>query len=454
MDERSARQLVGSSVGKHFLPVLLTAYCLLPTAGWADEPSAASLKAEIQALKDRLSQLEGKLASAEAQGFMGISGIGEKPGASMVALPSGLQGLGLSGYADVSAIYNLAESDAGGGQVNRGRVFDTEPSGFTPHAFELVVEKPVTDQAPIGFRADLFAGDDADLIGATGLTDPNDTDPTTSFTSNDSDQVDLQQAYVTARAPIGAGIDFKVGKFVTLLGAEVIESPANWNFSRSYMFGYSIPFTHTGALASYPLGELGSATAGVVNGWDIVDDNNKAKTLIGNITLTPLEGLTLSVNGITGAEQAGDSRDKRTVFDFVGTWQPMDRLTLMANYDYGHESGLTPGTGAAGFQAANWTGLALYAKYDLTDAWSLAGRWEWFDDKDNVRTLLTSRGGGIPTDIDYYEWTLTSQWTLHEHLLARLEYRHDKADERVFFHDATGFTDYQDTLAAELIYHF
>jgi len=426
---------------------LVTASCFLLTAApaRADEPSNAALTAEIQELKARLSKLERQLATAQ---LGGVSGIGEKAVPALVELPSGLQGLGISGYADVSYIYNLAEADAGGGQVTRGRVFDNDPNGFTPHAFELVFEKPMTDQMPIGFRADLFAGDDADAIGSTGLTDANDAEGT------DNDQIDLQQAYITARAPIGAGIDFKVGKFVTLLGAEVIESPANWNFSRSYLFGYAIPFTHTGALATYPLGEWGSATAGVVNGWDIVDDNNKAKSLIGNITLTPLEGVTLSFNGITGAEQAGDSRDDRTVFDFIGTWQPMEKLALMANYDYGHESGLTQGTGAAGFESANWTGLALYAKYDLTDTWSLAGRWEWFDDKDNVRTLLTSIGGGIPTDIDYYEWTLTSQWKLHEHVLARLEYRHDKADERVFFHDATGFTDYQDTLAAELIYHF
>ncbi|MBI3082995.1 MAG: porin, partial [Candidatus Omnitrophica bacterium] len=237
------------------------------------------------------------------------------------------------------------------------------------------------------------------------------------------------------------GIDFKIGKFVTLLGAEVIESPANWNSSRSYMFGFSIPFTHTGILASYPLGEWGSATGGVVNGWDIVDDNNKAKTLIGNVTLTPFEKLTLSFNGITGAEQAGDSNDKRSVFDLVATYQPMDKLTLMANYDVGHESGLAPASG--GKSGIGWTGLALYAKYDLSPTWYLAGRWEWFDDKDNIRTGLTSFGGGTPPDVDFYEWTLTSQWTLHKHVLARLEYRHDFADQRVFFHDTDGFSHYQ-----------
>ena len=423
---------------------VLMAGCPSLVAGvaWADEPSDAALRAEIRDLKNRLARLENRVAGAE---IGGISSIGEKPGASTLELPSGLRGLSISGYADVSYIYNLEKPDPVSGG-NPGRVFDTESGGFTPHAAELVLEKAMTSEMPFGFRTDLFFGDDAELIHATGLGEAP-------GTGNVADTFDLQQAYVTARAPIGDGLDFKVGKFVTLLGAEVIESPANWNFSRSYMFGYSIPFTHTGVLATYPLGEIGSTTLGVVNGWDIVDDNNQAKSLIGNLTLTPMKTLTVSLNGITGAEQNNNSHNHRTVFDSVVTWTPVERLALMANYDYGHESGLTPGTGAAGSDGVNWQGLALYAKYDVTPTWSLAGRWEWFGDMDNVRTRLTSLGGGIPTDIDFMEWTLTNQWTLHEHVLARLEYRHDKANEQVFKH-GDAFNDYQDTIAAEMIYHF
>lgn len=417
---------------------------------WAQDPDAAGTKAEIQLLKDRLEKLERKLAQAETAGdLQGITGMGEKPGSALLALPSGLRGLGMSGYVDTSFVYNFAESDPGAGRTNRGRVFDVNPGGFTIQAAELVLEKPMTDSMPIGFRTDLFFGDDAELIHSTGL-------PT--LTAGNTEAFDLQQAYVTARAPIGAGLDFKVGKFVTLLGAEVIESPANWNFSRSYLFGFAIPFTHTGALATYPLGELGSVTAGVVNGWDIVDDNNNFKSLIGNITLTPVEGVTLAANAITGAELAADNRNDRSVFDLVATWQPIEKLTLMGNYDYGHQSGVTARgvTATPGFDTGNWQGLALYTKYDLTDAWSLAGRWEWFDDKNNIRTGFTGSGGAtdLLNDIDFYEWTLTSQWKLHEHVLARLEYRFDTADERVFFHDGGGFIDHQSTVAAELIYHF
>ncbi len=438
-----------------WLFVLPFAFCLLPSAAAvADEPDNAALRAEIQVLKDRLSKLERQVSPAT---FTGASGIGEKAGLPTLELPSGLSGLGMSGYVDTSYVYNFSQANAGSPTVgslattrtNRGRVFDLDPNGFTIQAAELVFEKTTSDSSPIGFRTDLFFGDDAEVIHATGLGEA-------AGTGNVADVFDLQQAYVTYKAPVGSGLDFKVGKFVTLLGAEVIESPANWNFSRSYMFGYSIPFTHTGALVSYPiLGEWGSLTTGVVNGWDIVDENNQFKTMIGSLALTPYKDVSLSINGITGAERTKDNGNDRTVLDLVGTWKPFEQLTLMANYDYGREASITQGvTGTAGPDSGHWQGLALYAKYDLTPKWSLAGRWEWFDDSDNIRTGLTSRGGTTLSDINFQEWTLTSQWTLHDHMLARLEYRHDGASERVFFHGSSGFIGYQDTIATELVYHF
>ena len=437
---------------------LLTTCCLLPTGlVWADEPANASLKADVEVLKARLTQLEAQLSGTQTLSKEAPSTAG-KSGLPTVQLPSGLQGLQISGYADVSYILNMQHADAvnvnpsgsstkNGG--NRGRVFDTQSNGFTPQAFELVLEKPETNEMPIGFRTDLFFGDDAELIHSNGLG------ATSAGAGSPAQPFDLQQAYLTVKAPVGAGIDFKVGKFVTLLRADVIESPANWNFSRSYLFGYAIPFTHTGALATYPLGEWGSVSGGIVNGWDIVDDNNQFKTFLGQLNLTPIKSVTLTLNGITGAERAGDNRNQRAVVDFVGTWQPCEKLTLMSNYDYGHESSLAHGAvTTAGFDTSNWQGLALYAKYNLTPKWSLAGRWEWFDDMGNTRTGFTSRGGTTESRINFNEWTFTSQWTLHEHVLARLEYRHDSADERVFFRGKSKFLDSQDTIAAEMIYHF
>ena len=440
------RQIVSSFV----VGVALSAYCLVSSAGlvWADEPDSAAIKSEMADLKTRLAKLEGQLGNGQPS----LAG-----GMPMPQLPSELQGLQMSGFVDTAYTFNFNRPDTGSSTSSRnvtsnnGRVFDRVANSFAIQAADLTLEKPLSDQSPIGFRTDLMFGEDAEQIHSAGLGN-------VSSVGENPQAFDLEQAYVTFRAPVGAGLDFKVGKFVTLLGSEVIRSLDNWNYSRSFLFGYAIPFTHTGALVSYPvLGEMGSATVGLVNGWDRADENNSFKTMLGSLTLTPMKGVSLISNIISGAERASDNRNDRTVLDFVAMWQPLDKLAFMANYDIGHESNLLHGTsaGTSGSDGANWNGVALYAKYDLTDKWSLAGRWEWFNDADNVRTGFTGLGGNSTLDdLHFTEYTLTSQWKLYNHMLARLEYRHDSANEKVFFSNNKGLTNGQDTLAGELIYTF
>ncbi|MBI4597591.1 MAG: porin [Candidatus Omnitrophica bacterium] len=397
----------------------------------AADPATAGLSAEIEVLKERLSKLENELTAQQA---------GAEPGSAVVQLPSGFHGVQMSGFVDTSYTYNFNEPTA---RTNSFRVFDTRSGDFMINNAELVIEKPVSAEAPIGFRTDLNFGADAEVVGSvtTGL-------------GSQTDELDLQQGYVEYLAPIGNGLDLKFGKFVTLHGAEVIEAKDNWNFSRSYLFGFAIPFTHTGLRASYPWTEWLTTCFGVNNGWDVVDDNNKAKTLEFSATLTPFERFSLISTYMLGAEQTSDSRDQRHLIDLVASYQPIDKLTLKLNFDYGAEQDAVD---EAGGGDATWNGVALYAKYDITDKWSMAGRWEVFNDQDGVRTAVNSAASsptGDPiTDLRLMEWTFTTEYKLNAHLIARLEYRVDQANEQVFRHHQ-GLDNAQNTLAVEFIAPF
>jgi len=396
--------------------------------------SDAGLQAEIEVLKERLAKLEAKLD----EGKMVPPTAGE--GASTIALPSGLQGVQLSGFVDTAFGYNFNEPNS---FRNTLRVFDTEASGFTPHNAQLVLAKPVDESSPVGFKTALMFGEDAEVVGGV----------TTGFGAT-GNELEIQQAYVEYLAPIGNGLDVKAGKFATLHGAEVIESIDNWNYSRSFLFGFAIPFTHTGIRATYPLSEALSVTTGFSQGYDLVDEGNKAKSVELGLSYAPAENFSLSTAYMVGAEQGNDSRDRRHLLDIVATYQPLDKLTLKLNADIAREEDVLSETGGGN---ATWNGIAAYAKYDLSDRWSVAGRWEIFNDNDGVRTAVNAAGtsptGSPITDVQLMEWTLTNEYKLNSHLLARLEYRLDKADSKLFRQDQ-GFSNYQNTVAVEFIAPF
>ena len=67
------------------------------------------------------------------------------------------------------------------------------------------------------------------------------------------------------------------GHFYTLIGYEVVGAPGNFFYSHSYTMYNSEPFTHTGALAQYAVGDNLTTYAGWVMGWDSgFEDNGDA----------------------------------------------------------------------------------------------------------------------------------------------------------------------------------
>jgi len=256
---------------------------------------------------------------------------------------------------------------------------------------------------------------------------------------------DVEEAYLTWTVPDDSpalkGLTLKGGKFVTLLGAEVIEPWANPNFSRSFLFGFAIPFTHTGGLVTYPVTDKLSLTGGLVLGWDNVADNNNSPSFMGNATYVATEMITVAANGIYGPEQTGKIGPKRGVADLVTTIKPTSALTFLLNYDWGHEDDIAGG----GTKGAEWQGFAGIASYQFTDRFSVAARGEWFDDSDAVRT-------GIRQTL--YEGTLTGKYLLTQHLWFRAEYRRDQSTSSAAFEKEASTKRYQDIAGFQFTYLF
>src|SRR4051812_40726474 len=233
-------------------------------------------------------------------------------------LPKWFDKIAVNGFVSTAYEYNSNRPANG---TSSYRVFDFNDNSFNLDVAELVVQIAPTKPHDAGFRVDVAAGNSIPQISKA--QDQN------------AAHFNLQQLFVSYIAPIGSGLRFDAGKYVTHLGYELIEGydGYNDNYSRSILFGYAIPFTHTGIKASYAFNGTVGAMVEVVNGWDLVHDNNGAKSLGAQLTLTPVGPMSVFLNWIGGPELANDNHTRRNVFDVVATVKPTSRLTLGVNGD-------------------------------------------------------------------------------------------------------------------------
>lgn len=352
----------------------------------------------------------------------------------------------LFGYVENSYVWNLGHTGRDGTNELRSYDFD---GGYTFNMLELSVRKDPSERHRFGYGLVVTAGQDAQKNHAIGIFRDDDD----AFQFRNTSKFDLQEAYASYMAPLGSGLTLKAGKFATLIGYEVIESPNNLNFSRSFLFN-AAPFTHAGALATYNVTDWLSLTAGPVVGWDVADDNNDKLSWTGQIGTKPIKDLAVNLNWITGPEQPNNGK-RRTLLDGTVNYTGMKQVTLGLNVDYGFEDNEASlaASGTRRNTDATWWGWAAYGAYDWTEKLRSVLRLEYFDDADGVRFL----GVGAGSRVRLWETTATVQYKIWKGLVGRLEYRHDEADEKVFKVRAPGLVPTgksQDTLTLAIHYLF
>jgi hypothetical protein len=328
----------------------------------------------------------------------------------------------INGMASTSFEFN---SNRPADHLNQYRVFDTDEGTFQLDVVELVAQKTPVGAGSAGFRFDLTAGSGIPRVAASrGLFRD---------ASGQGQDFDLQQAMVCYVAPLGSGLRLDFGKHVTHMGYEVIDGydGTNDQATRSLLFGYAIPFTHTGLKASYSFTPKVSATGYLVNGWDNVRDNNTAKSLGAQLSLAPASTVTLLLNYLGGAEQDSSNSNLRHMVDLVGIFKPQEKLTLGFNADYGKEANALMSADATGMESAHWQGAALYARVGVSPRFALCARGEFFDDAKGVRT-------GVQQKLK--EVTVTPELRLAPGFLVRTDLRYDMSDQKVF-HKKSGEAD-------------
>jgi hypothetical protein len=277
----------------------------------------------------------------------------------------------------------------------------------------------------------------------------------------------IKQAYINYKP--SEKWTLTMGQFGTHIGYELIDAPLNFHYSINNTFNAGIPFYHLGLKANYAFSDKVSLMGGIVNGTDNINDNNRGKSFIGQLIVSPAKGLTVYLNTIQGNEansrtlgnNAGsDTTSYFGVLDLVATYQATDRLLLAVWAMQGSVSGEFQG-GTYFAETKNWSGVNLYVSYKFTDIFSLGTRIEYFDNMSGARALLTNGKG---TDVSTY--TLTGNFSLADgKLTLKPEFRLDNfrkmkgplgGTEPQQFQDSNGnFTkNTQSTLGMAVIYKF
>lgn len=330
--------------------------------------------------------------------------------------------------------YNFPKPQSG---QNAFRAYDTT-NGF---ALSWVGLDASYDPAPVGGTLSLRLG------------------PTAQTYAGSDANYDLQyvkQAYASWKPFDALQLDF--GKFDTIYGAEVAESQNNMNYTRGVLYWLGQPLFHTGLRANITVAPMLSFNVLAVNGWNNTVDNNTGKSYGLQAVITPAENVSVSLGWIGGPEQddtvsvdcaqdtaydpaahgcapqantpaqsytvdrggANDFKAWKHLIDLVATYDATESLSFAFNADYGME-------GVRSYDAAaqktnvdqkHWYGAMLGARYQLTPVWALAGRGEYYRDKDGYTT-------GTGYDTTLATGTLTIEAKPTDNLILRLENRGD-----------------------------
>lgn len=317
-----------------------------------------------------------------------------------------LDEINIEGFISGSVFHNFNSSDP------VGNAFVKKNDEFALNKVKLELEKPVEyDSANwnVGFRIDLIAGEDAKVIHAAGLGDPD-----TPF--------DLEQAYLQVNAPIGRGLKLTVGKTVTLMGFEVIEETKNPNWTVGNQFLYAENFTQLGCTAGYAFSDSIETTLAVFNGWDRVTDNNDSLSYALKTTFKLGGETSLALLGYGGPEQDSNDSDWRRGVELMLSRQFTDRFAVQTQLDYGKEDC----AGVAG-DDAEWFGAGLWLVYELWRSFGVAFRVDHFIDDGSSRTGFDPTGSASITS-----FTFTMNIKPLRKLQIRPEVRYDRCSESVF----------------------
>jgi len=255
---------------------------------------------------------------------------------------------------------------------------------------------------PVGFELTAGGGRAFDIMGATEKAATG--------------MRFFEEAYVDVKPAAWKGLKLDFGKFGSWAGAEVIDTPNNWNYSRSLLFVWCAPYYHFGVRASAPAGKQFTTGVQLVSGWSNIVTDATYKTVGLTGSWTPTTKVTWTNTYYGGPDENSANRGLRNLYDTVLQLAPSRKASFYLNLDCLHDSPEHTRSYTVG-------GAAAAAKFQFTRKLSLSPRLEWLDD-----------GSGMATGTrqQVKEFTTTGTYALVDRLSMWIEFRNDWSNQPFF----------------------
>jgi len=245
----------------------------------------------------------------------------------------------------------------------------------------------------------------------------------------------FRQLYVSYTTKSRIPITIDLGKFDTWMGYEVTDSTNNANSSRGVLYTLGVPSFHSGIRATAKLTEKVDLGVAIVQGWN-ESANGDDENSYGVWLKSTLDEKTTATLSFYGGKEGHDSETnplgtfggigfgnagltKLNLINFNGSRTMSDKLTVGWDTVYAQATD--------GPNAGKWSGLALFGSMTMDAKRSIGMRFEWFDDKDGVRTGTAAKIGSL---------TGTFNYQISEGFRLRAELRRDWSNEQLFASDS------------------
>ena len=199
-----------------------------------------------------------------------------------------------------------------------------------------------------------------------------------------------------------ANLWLDAGVFSSHIGFESAISKDCWVLTRN-ISSENTPYYESGAKITYGTNDgKFTAAAFYLNGWQRITRQNGNSQPAGGLQLVwkPTKAITVNYSNYLGTEGADSIRVQRFYHNVYGIVQLTDHWGVTVGFDYGTQEKQNGDTGAMKVLSP-----VVIAQYRLNPKWAIAGRFEYYQDKDGVFISTDTPNGfetkGYSLNLDY-----------------------------------------------------